>query len=948
MTSRTTRRARLAVAAACVAALAAERAPAAGAAGPYAPDAPEAGSVEAIRAYTTDPRFLPDSVSYVPDSKTVPSPSEVIGHVVGAPGRLSDTATVHAYFRALDAASPRVQLRTIGRSEEGREILLAIVADEAGLRDLDRLRADTAALADPRTTDRAAMERLAARARPIYYLNGGLHSPETGSPEMLMELAYRLAVSERDEIRRIRERLIVLINPVSEPDGRDRMVQWYQRHLKGRTDWDELEQRGLLSPPYWGHYVFHDNNRDGIQITAKLTEAVEGMYWDFHPTVVHDLHESLPLLYIMTGHGPYSDAIDPVTVAEWSQMALHEVGGLQAAGLPGVWSWGFWDGWWPGYLFSFANNHNAIGRFYETFGNISAETFRRTMKDVKFVGKEVTSRQWYRTWPPDKVLRWSLRNNTNYMEAGVLLALDYAALHGGELLRGFWIKSNRSLEKGRTEAPHAWVFDEEQRDRGRLAYLVNQLRRHRIEVHRTTAAFNVKDKEHPAGTFIVRMDQPYRNAAVNFLMEQEFPKDEPNTPYDDVAWTLPLLYGVEGTRVEDRSILDVAATPVTDRVHYEGRVTGEGPVFLLKDTGQTALLAARTRLKGMTVEAAEKAFTAGGVDYPAGSWVVSGAASRGRLEEIARAFGLNFTAAQAAPEVARHPLDLPRLAVYHTWIATQDAGWVRYTFDQVGIPYTYINDDDVKRGGLTSRFDVILMPDSWGDLRAMVHGIDPALGPLAYTKTDRFPSHGVPDGSSDITGGMGYAGMAHLQRFLDEGGLFVALGDAGILPVEGGLIRSVDRFRPPDVETPGSELRATFRRPDHPIAYGYEASTSIFRGNGALFSVDEKDEATIVLQFGTKKPEVYGEEPGTPEGAAQEKPEPICLSGLVKGEDKLQTRPAILDVPAGRGRVILFAFNPLHRFLNHSDFRLIYNVILNFNDLPPTPPRPSAPEPAPS
>ena len=196
-----------------------------------APDRPEPGSVEKIREFTTDPKYLPAAVACVPESKTVPSPSDVLGHIAGAPGELSDTATIIRYFRALDAASDRVQVRSIGTSEEGREIILAIIADAETLRQLDRYRADTAALADPRVTDRATMETIVARAKPIYYLNGGLHSPETGSPEMLMELAYRLAVSDQPSIRRIREKTITLINPVSEPDGRDRVVQWYYRHL---------------------------------------------------------------------------------------------------------------------------------------------------------------------------------------------------------------------------------------------------------------------------------------------------------------------------------------------------------------------------------------------------------------------------------------------------------------------------------------------------------------------------------------------------------------------------------------------------------------------------------------------------------------------------------------------------------------------------------------------
>ncbi|HEY3176945.1 MAG TPA: M14 family zinc carboxypeptidase [Candidatus Polarisedimenticolia bacterium] len=907
---------------------------------PCAPDAPEAGSVERIREYTTDPRYLPASVACVPESKTVPSPTDVLGHIAGAPGELSDTATVIKYFRALDAASDRVEVRTLGTSEEGREIILAVISDAATLKQLDRYRADTTALADPRVTSRATMETIVARAKPIYYLNGGLHSPETGSPEMLMELAYRLAVSDHPRIRRIREGSIVLINPVSEPDGRDRVVQWYYRHLKGKTDWDEVDDMGMDSPPYWGHYILHDNNRDGIQITAKLTEAVDRMYWDFHPTVIHDLHESLPLLYVMTGHGPYSEAIDPVTVAEWTQMAQHEVGDLQAQGLPGVWTWGFWDGWWPGYLFSFGMNHNGIGRFYETFGNGSAETFTRRMKNVKYVGKDVTSKEWYRNWPPDKILKWSLRDNTNYMQAGVLSALDYAALHGEELLRDFWIKGRRTIDKGAGEAPYAWVFREDQPDRGRLAYLVNQLARHHIEIHRASASFKIKETQYPAGSYVVRMDQPYRNDAFNLLKTQQFPKEEVNTPYDDVAWTLPLLYGVEGDKIDERSILEVAMTPVAGKVSYPGKVEGDGPVFLLKDTGQEALLAARVRFKDAKVEAAEKPFKVGETEYPAGSWIIAaGAGTREKLTGIAAELGLDFVGAASRPDVPRHEIDLPRLAVYHNWLATQDSGWVRYTLDQAGIPYTYISDDDVKRGGLRQRFEVILMPDSLSSIRALIHGIDPKHGPLAYTKTDRFPSHGVPDSSPDITGGIGFSGMANLQRFLAEGGLFVTLADAGVLPVEGGLLRDVSRFRGTALFTPGSEVRAKFRRLDHPIAYGYAEKTSIFRGNGALFEVQDKDDALVVMQFGVKVPLPYGEEEKKEEGGGKEgeKPEPICLSGLVKGEEELSGKPAILDVPVGAGRVVLFAFNPLHRFLNHSDFRLVYNVILNYNDLPPRP-----------
>ena len=160
-------------------------------------DTPEPGSIEAIAAATTEERFSSPWVRYVPESATVPSPTDYLGHIVGVPGELSDTKQIYGYLRALAEASPRVRVETIGTTEEGRDIIVAIVADEPGMDQIDRLREATALLADPRLCDAACLENALSFARPIYYLNGAIHSTETGSPEMLMELAYRLAVSER-------------------------------------------------------------------------------------------------------------------------------------------------------------------------------------------------------------------------------------------------------------------------------------------------------------------------------------------------------------------------------------------------------------------------------------------------------------------------------------------------------------------------------------------------------------------------------------------------------------------------------------------------------------------------------------------------------------------------------------------------------------------------------
>ena len=919
------------------------------AADPYAPDKPEPGSVEAIAKFTTEPRFGNPWVAYVPDSATVVSPTKYLGHIVGAAGELSSTAKIYGYFRKLAETSPRVRVETIGRSEEGRDILLVAVADEAGIRDLDRLNAATAALADPRKTPPEAAEALIASGRPVFYFNAALHSTELGSAEMVMELAYRLAVSDQPMIKRIRETVLVLINPVSEPDGRDKEVDWFYRTLKGKTDFERLPPD---SPPYWGHYVFHDNNRDAHQMALQSSKAVAKMFFDYHPTVVHDLHESIPLLQTWNGTGPFNKNLDPILLSEWFAMSLAEVGALTAAGMPGVWTWGFSDGWQHVFLDSIGVNHNSIGRGYETYGNGTAETVERVLRpeEERYVDKPVTSQEWYRPLPPPRKFMWSLRNNTNYMESGCLAALDYTAKNAREMLRDFYRKGYNSWQKGVQGKPYAFAIPADQGDRKRVAEMVMLLLAQGIEVGRATAPFKVAEGEFAEGTYVVRLDQPYRNYAVDLLTPQTFPPDAQYEPYDDVSWSLAVHFGLEAKAIDDAAVKNVALTPLPlgfgpGLTPAAGKVNGAGPVYLLRDTGQEALLALRARLGAFRVEIAEKPFKAGDKDYPAGSWIIGAQVQKGLGDALSRAaseLALDFDSAPAAPDVARHESKLPRLAVWHLWTDTQAVGWIRLVLDREKVPYAYIRDEDIRAGRLREKYDVIVFGDNWSGLQGQIHGIDKKWGPLAYAKTPETPNLGVPDASADITGGIGWAGMARLEEFLNAGGVLVTLGNGSALPIEGGLVRDVYR-RGGAFFTPGSELRVKFVRPDHPLAYGMPQSTSAFRSMMPVYDIDRSERGRVVLQWGTKlrkedredeSPEALAaltkEEREAREKAKKDEPK-MLVSGALKGEDDLEGRPAILDMPAGKGRVIAFNFNPIHRYLNRSDHRFLWNALLNWS-----------------
>lgn len=903
-----------------------------------ATDTPEPGSIQEIAAATTEPRFLSPWVSYIPASSTVVSPRAFWHRIPGAPGELAGTSAAYAYSRALAASSPRVQVFTIGHSEEGRDIILLAIADEAGIRELDHLKAITAALADPRKTDAAAAEQLIAGGRPIYYFNAALHSDETGSTETTLELAYRLAVSEQPQIQRIRRNLIVLINPVSNPDGRDKQVEWFYRYLKGKTVLENLPRQ---APPYWSKYAFVDINRDAHQQVHETTKAVYRMFFEWHPIAIHDLHESEALLLTWNGTGPVNTHVDPLSYSERLELSFHEVQTLTGLGMPGVWSWNFGDDFAHLFLDSIGLNHNAMGRGYETFGNGTAETLEHTL------GSDETTLDWYRPVPPPtEPFRWSARDNLNYMETAALAALDRIAQEPQTFLRNFYLKGLHSYQAGLNESPYAFLIPQDQGDPTRVTQLVARLLSLGIEVQRAASPVQLKDGGYPAGTYVVRLDQPYRNYAVDLLTPSFYAKDA-GEPYDDVSWELPAHYHLVAAPTADPEIRTANLTPLTVAPHVEGQVSGAGSVYVLKDTGQEGLLEARFRLTHFKVSVAEQPFELQGGEYPAGSWILPAQAGLDTaLHDTATRLGLNFVAVTAAPEVATHPAPVPRLGVWVPWADTDTIGWLRYSLDQRHIPYVYVRDEDIRAGKLHDKYDILLYGHVDLELAEQIQGIPKAWGPMAFKKTSTTPSLGTPAESDDITGGIGWGGVGELQRFVDSGGLLITLGSGSMLPLEGGIVRGIRResggvprstagggaaaaaaANDAVTRTPGAHLRVTFLRPNHPIAYGYSAHTYVFRQNFPLYAMPRRwlrmAYCTTCLD-GPVDPKGVVMQWGDTDG------QPLVISGQAWGEGNLIGRPAIFDVPEGAGHVVAFNFNPLHRDLNRGDQRMLWNAILNW------------------
>ena len=641
-------------------------------------------------------------------------------------------------------------------------------------------------------------------------------------------------------------------------------------------------------------------------------------YLQWHPPVMHDLHESVPFLYTFSGQAPQNPLLDPIVYGELPWFANFEMAQLTSYGMPGVWTHGFVDMWSPGYLAFMASNHNGLIRFYETFGNGGATTMTRHLKTEDNTPEQArTSREWYRPSPPYEEVEWSMRNNTNYSQTAALAALQLASSNPAFILENFYRKSRNAVADGERNPPHGFVIPAGQRDMTRAATLVNLLRIQGVEIGRADGALAFRDETYPAGSYVIKGGQPYFRLAKILLGNQKFPDDGLRT-YDDTGWTMGPMHRTEVVAIDDPAVLDAPVEPI-DEARVIGTVGGDGEGrfgYAVAHYGSNHLTTLRYRLGAAPVAGAEEGFEAGGVEFPPGSFIVEaapGSARAARLREWIAELGLTAATLDERPDVETHPVDLPRLAIYSTWGNTQEVGWVRHAFDRFEIPFDLIFKERLREGNLRADYDLILIPNQGRTAKGLVFDLEPRGGPRAYTRTDRYRFLGDYGSSEDITGGMGLEGVLELQRFVGRGGLLVTLGAASYVPPEYGLTREIDARRPGSgFYAPGPLVEAEINHPSHPIFYGYDQTeTPVRYANGPLLDVPRRFRDDWVLM--TFRDEV--------------------LSGHLRGADQIEGRPAIVNVPRGDGRVVLFATNPCYRWQNHGEFGMLFNTILHYNDL---------------
>jgi hypothetical protein len=634
-----------------------------------------------------------------------------------------------------------------------------------------------------------------------------------------------------------------------------------------------------------------------------------------------------------------------------------------------------------------------------------------------------------------------MRNNVNMQESALLFALTYTADHPADFLSSFYLKSKRSVEKAKTEGPAAWVIQNDGRRPALAAQLAALLQQEGCEVHTLDADLQVTEQlpvpaaggrassggtgrrpngsadesdktpaatpplskvQLHAGSYVIRMDQPYSRIADMLLDTQYYNTNDPR-PYDDTGWTLGPLRNVPTVRVTDQIVLKAPMKMVNGFAKASGMVSGSGAkFFLVNANAEPALASLRYRLKDLQMFVAEEPVEVDNVKYGAGTVLIPAQGSTSSLRDAllgaATELGLHIVATSSDVTAKRHELRAARIALMHTWVNTQNEGWYRLALDEMKVPYTYISDQYVRtHSDLRGQFDVILFPPVGVPLQSLINGIPKRIGPngeelggpIPWKKTELTPnlvtSDGQPDWTDDMRGGMGFEGLVNLKKFIEDGGLFLCFSSNAVLPIDLGITNGVSISEAPGLQARGSIYLSHVEDRTSPIGYGYDDTLGVYFNQAPVFRVSIAGGGAGGGGGGLEPP-TPGPRPtgrgsltdpdvvqGRPYGAPAPNPLPesrrarelyidpdarqylqaslppesmwprvivrfadehnLLISGELAGGQELANSPAVIDVPVGRGHVVLYALNPMWRQETHGSFMLVMNAAMNFDSL---------------
>lgn len=857
-----------------------------------------------LRAVASAGVCLCPSLLSAQPARGVPTPESVLGKRPGDDFYLANYDESRDYFRKLAQSSDRVRLITVGKTTRGLDWEIAILSAPENLTKLDRYKEISQRLADGRGLDEAAARALAREGLAIVHIDGGLHSTEVAGAQHSILLAHRLASAQGDpEVDAILKNVIVMLWPTLNPDGQNQVTAWYRKNLGTVYEVSPL-------PDLYQEYVGHDNNRDGYMNNMLESQAVTRTELEWAPVIFYCHHQTAPFptrIFIPPFVEPISSNIHPLMTRWLNVVGMNIAAYLDAHGMPGAVHRVGFDNWYPGFLDYTHIFRHSISFFtetalyrYATPRFYSVDDFPAEQRGLK--AGVLYSSPWKGGW-------WRLRDAVSYMEGASMAVLGTAAKFREELLYNRYQAARDSVARFKSEPPFAYVIPQRQRDLGEAAILVEKLLVNGIEVHQAGKPFHANGQEHPAGSWVVLMDQPYAPLVKELFEPQQYPElrespgGPPLRPYDVTGWTLPLQMGVhvapvlQPVRPEDRAGLQ----RVQSFTPPPGRVEGTGGAYVLSHRPNAVFKAVNQLLAA----GAQVAFSASEIETgegrEPGAVVVSGV-GRDALERIARETSLSAKATAAPPGLVA--VKRPRVGLYRSWMPIIDEGWTRWILEGYGFAPVTLRNDGIQAGRLRERFDAVILPDASPEQIRNGYGA------------------GVVPG--EYAGGLGPLGAAALREFVQAGGMLIAFNNASLYAIEdvGLPVKNVlAGLKNEEFYCSGSLLRAEVQDPAHSAVWGLPREPVVMFERGPAFETTEGFVGRVL--------------------AAYPKHQSPLLSGYLLHGERLQGKAAALEVQQGKGRVYLLGFRPQWRGQSHGTYKFIFNAIYESQGLS----KPATPKP---
>ncbi len=843
-------------------------------------------------------------------------PEAFIGHQVGADYKLARYEKISAYFRHVADNSTRVRVRDLGVTTEGRNLILAEITEEATTAQIEQAMACQKKIADPRRIRDKEQERsLVDTTKVVVLVSCNLHSSEIASSQMAMELLYDLATDTSAEVLEILRRVIIVLIPSANPDGLDKVIDWYERSL-GKP-WE-----GGGMPWLYHTYAGHDNNRDWFMLNLQETRLITRViYKEWLPDVVYDIHQmgsSGARIFVPPFFDPKNPNIHPLNDSMMLIIGGHMAAALTREGKKGVLNSAMYDNWWEGGFRTTVYRHNMTGILTEAASvSIASPIFQRK-SDLDGGPRGMPEYEVMANFPdPWPGGWWRLRDIVEYEKIACMSLFTLAARYH-DMFKSNVIKQARdALEKGKSEPPCAWLVPPDQRDPRAAAEMLAVLHATGVEVHQAQGEFTADGVQYPAQTYILYCCQPYRGHLNDMMERQEYPnrsaypQGPPEAPYDIAGWTLPLQMGVRVVsvnqpfecRAQELETIPLPRGKIVKAEEADGYLVRAGANDNYRLMNR--LFAAGIPVRLIASSAPWKALA--GEEVPAGSLLISDVNGlQSAASKILQGLCCTLTGLRRTPaaESTLRSVSRPRLGLYQPWLANMDEGWTRLVLNNFEFKYASVHNAEIRAGALRKRYDCLVLPSAGSS--SIVNGA------------------GVDTTEPQYVGGIGAEGIVALQSFVSEGGTLVCIDGSCNFPIDHFRIPVRNALRSKEAKEffcPGSVLRVWVDR-QHPVGYGMPEWASAYFTRSLAFEVTEKP----------KKPDA---DPRSPESRSPARvisrySDTVLLeSGWIRAQQCIADKPAIVEVQYGEGKIILLGFRVQHRAQPHGTFALLFNAILS-------------------